>query len=71
MAGDKTLHLTPEFAEALTAMRKRGLSLLACAQKLGVADRVAARWARHLGLSARLNRGRLSGETLLKETERG
>jgi hypothetical protein len=52
-----TLEMTDHFRR----LRRRGLSILICAEKLGVGYTTAVVKARQLGLSERMNRGAVAG----------
>lgn len=52
---------------ALRDLRRRGESYKACAEAIGVDDRVVQRKAQELGLSARMNQGTISGPVIRGE----
>lgn len=56
---------TREMVQTLRTLRARGVPLVLCAEQIGVGYGSAVYKARELGLSGRMNRGRISGAKLV------
>lgn len=56
---------TPEMDDALLVMRAIGFSHRACAERIGVSPDIVSARAAELGLSQRLNRGRVPGPVVM------
>lgn len=62
---------TGEMIASLRRLRRQGVPLLACSERIGVSHPTCARKARELGIADRISRGKLNGVQAVLRKRKG